>query len=81
MNTDNDAEIEDVILSNLRKLKEEVEQSEQLEINQKDNPDYLINNLPKIEKNNLVKDEEFDYYSDKKFFDEIYFKDSRLIKM
>ena len=69
-------EIKDAILSNLRQLKEKADL-----VMQEDNPDDLVNELPKFVSAADKHDEPFDYFSKKKFFDDIYFKDSRLIKM
>ena len=70
-------EIESVILRNLAQIKEDATTSNEATV--EDNPDELIKEMPSI--NLQQRDEEFDYLSKKAFFDEIYFKDSRLIKM
>jgi hypothetical protein len=75
---ENDTEIANVILSNLKKLKEESEAASEARDDTiaEDNPDDLVKEIPKFR----VKDEEFDYFAKKSFFDEIYFKDSKLFK-
>jgi hypothetical protein len=73
---ENEAEIENVILSNLKKLKEESNVGADDHVTE-DNPDDLVKEIPKFR----VKDDEFDYFSKKSFLDEIYFKDSKLLKM
>jgi hypothetical protein len=79
-----DDEIENAILSNLKKLKQDTKPSEEnvkndpenVEIN--DNPDELIKLMPKISQTQNVS---FDYLAKKSYFDQIYFKNSKLIKL
>ena len=79
-----DDKIENAILSNLKRLKEETVPEEDIknepnpenvEIN--DNPDELIKLMPKI---NQTQNVSFDYLAKKSYFDENYFKNSKLIK-
>jgi hypothetical protein len=76
--------IQNAILSNLNEIKESVDLSQNKEeddsqINE-DDPDELINALSKFEK--ITKAHSvFDYESKRSYFDEIYFKNSKLFKM
>jgi hypothetical protein len=79
---ENASKIDQAVLANLKKLKEEstaggslIENTDLVTI--EDNPDDLVKEIPKFR----AKDEEFDYSVKRSFFDEVYFRDSKLLKM
>jgi len=77
-----DETIKKAILNNLNEIKESVDLNQEVDDKQvnEDDPDELINELPKFEK--ITKSHTvFDYESKRSYFDEIYFKNSKLFKM